>query len=254
MKLLNLGCGSHFSTNPVWTNVDMHGTGPGVLAHDLYQPLPFGDGEFDAVYHSDVLEHLNRRCVPGFLSECWRVLKPGGTIRVATPDLERQAMVYLDVLAAALAGDALARERYEWIVTEMLDQLTRHRPGGEMLNYWKRDPVLAYDFVLARVGSEAERAIASMRKRGAQPDPPQLLPEERDALAVGRFRLSGECHMWLYDRYSLGELLRGAGFVDVCVCRADQSCVPDFNAYLLDVEMGGGTRKPDNFFMEGMKP
>jgi SAM-dependent methyltransferase len=251
VRLLNLGCGSHFHKD--WCNVDKASTGPGVIAHDLYDPLPFKDGDFDAVYHSDVIEHLCRRYVPLFLRDCWRVLKPGGVLRVATPNLERMAQAYLDLLPSALRGSKLAGERYEWIVTELFDQLTRHKPGGEMLNYWKRDPVPAYDYVLDRVGSEAARAITSMRKRGAVPDAGTLTPE-RDPLAVGRFRLSGEPHMWLYDRYSLGKLLREACFVSVRVCQADESGIPDFNSYRLDIENDGQVRKPDNFFMEGIKP
>lgn len=248
MKLLNLGCGSHF--HQAWVNINLHSTGPGVITHDLYNPLPFNDGEFDAVYHSDVLEHLNKRFVPIFIGECRRVLKPGGILRVATPDLEAICRLYLAILEEALGGKA---ERYEWVIVELLDQMTRHRPGGEMLNYWKRKPIPAYDFVIKRVGSEAARAIESMRNKIANPDPGPILPEERDPLTVGRFRLSGECHLWMYDRYSLGKLLRNAGFKDVRQCGADESSIPDFNSYLLDIEADGRIRKPDSFYMEGRK-
>jgi SAM-dependent methyltransferase len=255
VNLLNLGCGNHY--HPAWTNADLRSTGPGVVAHDLYDRLPFQDGEFDAVYHSDVLEHLNKRHAPVFVGECRRVLKPGGVLRVATPDLEAICRAYLDILEhVSTAGDIEARGRYDWVVTELLDQMTRHKPGGEMLNYWKRDPVPAQDFVVERVGSEAARAIASMRERGAfpDPDPGPVTAEERDPDAVGRFRLSGECHLWMYDRYSLSKLLREAGFEDVRRCRADESAILDFNSYLLDVEADGSARKPDSFYMEGRKP
>ena len=45
--------------------------------------LPFGDGEFDMVVHSDTLEHVPRP-VRG-LSECRRVLKPGGFCAFTVP-------------------------------------------------------------------------------------------------------------------------------------------------------------------------
>jgi SAM-dependent methyltransferase len=257
MKFLNLGCGSCYSDDPAWVNVDLHSTGPGVITHDLYNRLPFRDGEFDAVYHSDVLEHLNKRFVPIFIGECKRVLKPGGILRVATPDLEAICRAYLDILKYVLTvGDAEAQGRYDWIMTELLDQMTRHKRGGEIMNYWKRDPVPAYDFVIRRVGSEAARAIAHVHKHGElpDPDPGPVTAEERDPYVVGRFRLSGECHLWMYDRYSLGRLLRRAGFGDVRQCRADESAIPGFNSYLLDVEADGSVRKPDSFYMEGRKP
>jgi SAM-dependent methyltransferase len=255
LRFLNLGCGSCYSDDPDWVNVDLHSTGPGVIVHDLYSRLPFRDGEFDAVYHSDVLEHLNKRFAPLFMRECRRVLKPGGVLRVATPDLEVICHIYLDVLKDALKGNEAAQILYDWVMIELLDQMTRHKPGGEMLNYWKRDPVPAQDFVIERVGSEAARAVVSMRKRGATPDPDPgpPTPEERDPYAVGRFRLSGECHLWIYDRFSLGRLFWQADFEDVKWRRADESAIPGFNSYLLDIEADGSVRKPDSFYMEGRR-
>jgi hypothetical protein len=46
--------------------------------------------------------------------------------------------------------------------------------------------------------------------------------------------------------------LEQTGFVDVRVCRADESRIPDFNSYSLDV-VEGKVRKPDSLFMEGIK-
>jgi predicted SAM-dependent methyltransferase len=254
VKFLNLGCGANYSSSPEWTNIDLHG-GHGVLKHNLYDPLPFEDGEFNAVYHSDVLEHLNKRFAPLFMRECWRVVGPGGILRVAVPDMETICRIYLYVLEDALKDNEAAQTIYEWVMVELLDQMTRHKSGGEMLNYWKQNPVPAYDFVISRVGSEAARAIASMHKRGAQPDldPGSLTADESFPQAVGQFRLSGQCHLWMYDRYSLGKLFTGAGFSEIRVCQHDESAIPDFNSYLLDIEADGTVRKPDSFYMEGRK-
>jgi predicted SAM-dependent methyltransferase len=57
--------------------------------------LPFGDGEAAVVYASHVLEHLGRRQSQAFVKEAYRVLKPGGVIRLVVPDLERLARFYL---------------------------------------------------------------------------------------------------------------------------------------------------------------
>ncbi|MDZ4657879.1 MAG: class I SAM-dependent methyltransferase [Bythopirellula sp.] len=46
------------------------------LQHDLHEPLPFGDEQFDAVVSGLVLEHI--RNLDGFFSEARRVLKPTG--------------------------------------------------------------------------------------------------------------------------------------------------------------------------------
>lgn len=49
--------------------------------------LPFSDNEFDVIYHMDVIEHTTRPYE--FLSEQYRVLKPGGLIIVGTPNIFR---------------------------------------------------------------------------------------------------------------------------------------------------------------------
>jgi hypothetical protein len=79
------------------------------------------------------------------------------------------------------------------------------------------------------------------------------LDKELDTRQISQFRLSGEVHQWMYDRYSLGVLLRDAGFQNIQVCRADESDIPNFGSYLLDIEADGSVRKPDSLFMEARK-
>lgn len=57
--------------------------------------LPFRDGEVAVVYASHVLEHLSHKHAQAFVREAYRVLKPGGVIRLVVPDLERLARLYL---------------------------------------------------------------------------------------------------------------------------------------------------------------
>lgn len=252
-RLLNLGCGKRH--HPAWTNVDFKSDGPDVIAHDLSKGLPFSDESFEAIYHSHLLEHFSKNYAPVFLNDCFRVIKPGGFIRVVVPDLESIARLYLILLEKSVKGDAEARKRYDWIMLELFDQMVRNHSGGAMLEYWRQNPMPAEDFVIERLGSEVKDSIARIR---SNPDSKNHLNGKFDYTLdppkIAQFRLSGEIHQWMYDRYSLGKLLKAAGFEDIKVCKADESQIPDFNSYLLDIEPYGSVRKPDSLFMEAKKP
>ena len=86
-QYLNLGCGSRY--HPDWINIDIVPHGPEVIQHDLSRGIPLPDASCDVVYHTAVLEHMRRSDAAAFLAECYRVLKPGGIVRVGVPDLER---------------------------------------------------------------------------------------------------------------------------------------------------------------------
>jgi len=258
LKFLNVGCGHRF--HPEWTNIDLVSTGSFVKAHNIYVGIPYPNKTFDAVYHSHLLEHLPKRFAPDLFKECYRVLKPGGIIRVATPDLEQMARSYLDLLERSVEGDTDAEKQYEWILIELLDQMVRNQSGGEMFEYWKQNPMPAESYVIDRCGSEVLGALDFIRKNSEKLTPYHDAylnairgNDQNEMMKIAKFRLSGEIHQWMYDRFSLKKLLKDCGFEGIRVCAADESGIPNFNSYLLDIEPNGQVRKPDSFFMEAEK-
>jgi predicted SAM-dependent methyltransferase len=63
---------------------------------DLRHHWKFSDNSVDIVYASHVFEHLNSSTAVLFLNEAYRVLKPGGIIRLVVPDLHQLAKIYID--------------------------------------------------------------------------------------------------------------------------------------------------------------
>lgn len=84
MRRINLGCGDDYRDG--WVNVDHNdehhpddvGDGTFVL-HDLEEtPWPFEDDSFEYALVDDVLEHIDPRRRPDFISEVRRIVEPGG--------------------------------------------------------------------------------------------------------------------------------------------------------------------------------
>lgn len=54
---------------------------------DISRPLPFADASVDWVYAEHLIEHVAMPVAVGWLTEARRVLRPGGVLRITTPDL-----------------------------------------------------------------------------------------------------------------------------------------------------------------------
>jgi SAM-dependent methyltransferase len=275
---LNLGCGSRFDAS--WVNIDMVATGEGVIAHDISTGIPLPDQSCEVVYHSHVLEHIPRADAPAFLQECFRVLIPGGIIRIAVPDLERIVRTYLEKMEKAVAGNADAADDYDWIMLELYDQAVRNKSGGGMRDYIAEGELRNEPFVLERIGDEGRGLIRALRGtpvRVATVRRPlsarirnipgrlaqifrrivfRLLLGRKAAKAfsVGSMRLSGEIHQWMYDRYSLSRLLASVGFRDARVTGAGESRIEGWSRLHLDTNTSGQAVKPDSLFMEAVRP
>jgi predicted SAM-dependent methyltransferase len=65
------------------------------IHHDFRYGIPMPDNSAQYIYSSHFLEHLDRQYGRYLLKECWRVLSPGGTVRIAVPDLEHAWRMYL---------------------------------------------------------------------------------------------------------------------------------------------------------------
>ena len=238
---LNLGCSDRIAAG--WNNVDfswllrlgrhpllcalLHRTGmlsdqrykrvrkldAEMVVWDLRKGIPYADGAFDVVYHSHLLEHIDREDASVFLRECGRVLAPSGILRIVVPDLERLARRYihaLDEIDAAGMRGVRTQALYD-----MIDQMIVRTP-----TYRRNQPMLV-----------------------------RLL----EHVFIGDTARAGILHRWMYDRISLQELLESSGFAQVRIQAHSSSQVAGWNEFLLDVEVDGNSYKADSLYVEATR-
>lgn len=66
-----------------------------IFIHDVRNPLPFPADSAEVVYSSHLLEHLYFEEAGELVRECFRVLAPGGVLRIVVPDLRAIIREYL---------------------------------------------------------------------------------------------------------------------------------------------------------------
>jgi predicted SAM-dependent methyltransferase len=125
---LQLGTGSN--PLPGWLNTDIadYRRRNEVVYLDVRKPFPLPDRSFALVYTEHTIEHLTyaegRRC----LVECERILRSGGTIRVATPSVTRLTALYDDDLGE------LQRRYLRWSVDTFAEDADAYLPGFVLNN------------------------------------------------------------------------------------------------------------------------
>lgn len=240
MKVLNLGCGtktSHKAINidwsmylsikknwifrlcsPVFLNNErrnkLRNLDDTILVHDIKKGLPFDNDSVDVVYHSHILEHIDREFVESFLKEVKRVLIPGGIHRMAVPDMEYFCREYLEHVALAERDSSLIAD-HDRHISIIIEQMVRKRAYGT----------------------------------SQQPLPIRWL----ENIILGDARKRGETHQWMYDRFNLPHLLDRSGFKNIKILSFNKSAIPDWESYSLETKEDGSEYKPHSLYVEAGK-
>lgn len=82
---LHLGCG--WNVLPEWLNMDYSPRVREALYLDVRRPFFFPDETFDYVFSEHMIEHMSYNEGFNMLTECHRILKRGGRVRISTPNL-----------------------------------------------------------------------------------------------------------------------------------------------------------------------
>lgn len=85
VRKLHIGAGRNLLAG--WLNSDYFPKSSAVLHLDARGRFPFAAAQFDYVFSEHMIEHIGYPEGAAMLKECFRVLKPGGKLRISTPDL-----------------------------------------------------------------------------------------------------------------------------------------------------------------------
>jgi predicted SAM-dependent methyltransferase len=72
-----------------WLPTDITPSRRDVMYLDARKPLPFDDGSVDLIHTEHLIEHIDFPAGQHMLRECARILRPGGRLRISTPDYDR---------------------------------------------------------------------------------------------------------------------------------------------------------------------
>jgi predicted SAM-dependent methyltransferase len=96
--MLNIGCGTDYKDG--WINIDNNSDNNIEkldLNWDLRNPLPYKRNSVDFIFNEHFVEHLTVEEAQVIIKDLMRVLKPGGVLRIAMPNLEEAVDNYINL-------------------------------------------------------------------------------------------------------------------------------------------------------------
>jgi len=85
-RKLNIGAQIHVQEG--WLSVDIWPAKEGIAYMDATKIFPLENGSFDYIFSEHMIEHIQLQEGFFMLKECYRILKTGGKIRIATPCMD----------------------------------------------------------------------------------------------------------------------------------------------------------------------
>jgi len=266
-KYLNLACGDFYITNNNWVNLDWYPHSKYVKQTNLLEKLRFKDETFEVVYTSHFIEHIPRENLDFVLRECFRVLKPGGVIRIVVPDLENIVREYTRNL------DRGELEKAEFNTIELLDQCVRTRSGGQLASFRARQDITQEirEYISERTGYVHKNVtnLTGIRQKKSRLKLPKVTRRRVQwvyckfltkfmprwfVLNHINFTNTGELHKWVYDVNSLTNHLTSSGFKKILRYTSNTSQIKQFPFFPLDLDEKQRSRKgSESIYIEAIK-
>ena len=242
MKILNLGCSSKTSDSIDVINIDwslklllkqnfllktlsyfilskerkdkIKNLPNNIMVYDLSSGIPFEDNSVDVVYHSHLLEHIDRDKVTNFLFEVKRVLKPNGIHRIVVPDFFLLCSNYIKNFELSL-DDEKYKKMGDNFIADILEQSVRKEAYGTSI----QKPLIRFI----------------------------------ENIFLGDARKRGETHQWMYDKFNLACILKEVGFKEIKDKSFNSSEIYNWDKYKLDIDENQNEYKSGSLYIESRK-
>lgn len=91
---LHVGCGDYWDENAI--NIDMAIYGGTDMLWDIRKGLPFQPEVVAKIEAYEVVEHMNKYEIDTILKDWYRILIPGGIVKISVPDMDGLIKMYTE--------------------------------------------------------------------------------------------------------------------------------------------------------------
>jgi predicted SAM-dependent methyltransferase len=124
IKKLQIGSGKKNIIDG-WLNTDIVCKTKKVGYLDAGRKFPFEDNTFRYIFSEHIFEHLGYKQAVNMLTESYRVLESGGTLRISTPNLDFLINLYQN------PGLPIHQEYISWATEKYLKDIAKYHPKNE---------------------------------------------------------------------------------------------------------------------------
>jgi predicted SAM-dependent methyltransferase len=139
LRYLDIGCGPN--SHPGFVNLDYLWHPTIDVCWDITRGIPFASGSMRGIFSEHCLEHFPLPTAVDILRECYRVLAPGGILRIVVPDGE----LYLKIYNRQREGDSSVTFPYQ--VHEAFRELYSPILSVNRIFYQDRDSPHGHRFI-----------------------------------------------------------------------------------------------------------
>lgn len=170
---LQLACGSNHPAG--WLNTDYYHPSDTIACLDVTKRFPFPDNTFNAVLAEHVIEHFTYPDGKAMMAECHRTLKPGGILRLSTPNILFYTGLFDPDNFAKYRESYVIPHQKHWI--PYADQPRATFVLNNLVRNWRH--LFVYDFETVKALLESVGFTAITLKEIGQSDHPELQGVDR---------------------------------------------------------------------------